>query len=223
MRGVERARALGRNVTYKVARGQAGQEIVRAAIEGQFDAIFMSLRGRLPARRHHRLRLQHPLRPGERALPGHPRLRAQVDPGAGRAGRIGQEPLSPRVPAPSAQCDPRGRATGPPPAGAGDVVWIRRFCSSVRRSTGASATRSPASRPCMISANGSWTGPRVTSRHTNAPLVLRTATRSLPSSRTRAWTGMLLTFASSLTTISTWAVCPGRRAGRRSSRLTLVV
>ncbi len=31
--------------TYRVARGEAGPEIVRAAIEGQFDAIFMSLRG----------------------------------------------------------------------------------------------------------------------------------------------------------------------------------
>jgi nucleotide-binding universal stress UspA family protein len=45
MRGVERARELGRNVNYQVARGQAGPEIVRAAIEGKFDAIFMSLRG----------------------------------------------------------------------------------------------------------------------------------------------------------------------------------
>ena len=31
--------------TYKVVRGEAGPEIVRAAIEGQYDAIFMSLRG----------------------------------------------------------------------------------------------------------------------------------------------------------------------------------
>jgi nucleotide-binding universal stress UspA family protein len=45
MRGVERARELGRNVKYQVARGQAGPEIVRAAIDGKFDAIFMSLRG----------------------------------------------------------------------------------------------------------------------------------------------------------------------------------
>ena len=45
MRGVERARELGRNVAYKVARGHAGPEIVRAAIDGKFDAIFMSLRG----------------------------------------------------------------------------------------------------------------------------------------------------------------------------------
>ena len=44
-RGVERARELGRNVNYKVVRGQPGQEIVREAIEGKFDAIFMSLRG----------------------------------------------------------------------------------------------------------------------------------------------------------------------------------
>jgi amino acid transporter/nucleotide-binding universal stress UspA family protein len=44
-RGVERARELGRHVTYKLAAGQAGPEIVRAAVEGQFDAIFMSLRG----------------------------------------------------------------------------------------------------------------------------------------------------------------------------------
>jgi amino acid transporter/nucleotide-binding universal stress UspA family protein len=45
LRGVERARELGRNVTYKVARGHAGQEIVNEAIEGRYDAIFMSLRG----------------------------------------------------------------------------------------------------------------------------------------------------------------------------------
>lgn len=44
-RGAERARELGRHVTCKVVRGEAGPEIVRAAIEGQFDAIFMSLRG----------------------------------------------------------------------------------------------------------------------------------------------------------------------------------
>ena len=44
-RGVERARELGRIVTYKVARGQAGPEIVQEAVEGKFDAIFMSLRG----------------------------------------------------------------------------------------------------------------------------------------------------------------------------------
>ena len=44
-RGVERARALGFSVDHKVVRGQAGPEIVREAIEGKFDAIFMSLRG----------------------------------------------------------------------------------------------------------------------------------------------------------------------------------
>ena len=44
-RGVERARELGRIVDYKVARGQPGPEIVREAVEGRFDAIFMSLRG----------------------------------------------------------------------------------------------------------------------------------------------------------------------------------
>ena len=44
-RGVERARELGRIVNCKVARGQAGPEIVREAVEGKFDAIFMSLRG----------------------------------------------------------------------------------------------------------------------------------------------------------------------------------
>ena len=42
---MERARELGRNVEYRVARGEAGPEIVRAAVEGKFDAIFMSLRG----------------------------------------------------------------------------------------------------------------------------------------------------------------------------------
>jgi nucleotide-binding universal stress UspA family protein len=44
-RGLERARALGREVHWRVARGEAGPEIVRAAVEGKFDAIFMSLRG----------------------------------------------------------------------------------------------------------------------------------------------------------------------------------
>jgi amino acid transporter/nucleotide-binding universal stress UspA family protein len=43
--GVERARELGRSVEYRVARGEPGPEIVRAAVAGQFDAIFMSLRG----------------------------------------------------------------------------------------------------------------------------------------------------------------------------------
>ncbi len=44
-RAAERARALGRDVEWRVARGEAGPEIVRAAIDGKFDAIFMSLRG----------------------------------------------------------------------------------------------------------------------------------------------------------------------------------
>jgi nucleotide-binding universal stress UspA family protein len=44
-RGAERARALGRTVEWRVARGEPGPEIVRAAVEGKFDAIFMSLRG----------------------------------------------------------------------------------------------------------------------------------------------------------------------------------
>ena len=44
-RGVQRARELGRNVGYRVAHGEAGPEIVRAAVEGKSDAIFMSLRG----------------------------------------------------------------------------------------------------------------------------------------------------------------------------------
>jgi nucleotide-binding universal stress UspA family protein len=44
-RGALRAGELGRQITYKVARGEAGKEIVREAVEGKFDAIFMSLRG----------------------------------------------------------------------------------------------------------------------------------------------------------------------------------
>ncbi|MFO0956461.1 MAG: amino acid permease [Isosphaeraceae bacterium] len=44
-RGIDRARELGREVAHLEARGQAGQEIVRAAVAGKFDAIFMSLRG----------------------------------------------------------------------------------------------------------------------------------------------------------------------------------
>jgi amino acid transporter/nucleotide-binding universal stress UspA family protein len=44
-RAVDRASELGRNVDYRLARGEAGPEIVRAAVDGKFDAIFMSLRG----------------------------------------------------------------------------------------------------------------------------------------------------------------------------------
>jgi amino acid transporter/nucleotide-binding universal stress UspA family protein len=44
-RAVDRARELGRDVEYRLAHGDAGPEIVRAAVEGKFDAIFMSLRG----------------------------------------------------------------------------------------------------------------------------------------------------------------------------------
>ena len=36
---------MGREVEWRVVRGEAGPEIVRAAIDGKFDAIFMSLRG----------------------------------------------------------------------------------------------------------------------------------------------------------------------------------
>jgi len=44
-RGVERARELGRDVGSLVVRGEPGAMIVRAAHEGRYDAIFMSLRG----------------------------------------------------------------------------------------------------------------------------------------------------------------------------------
>ncbi len=44
-RGADRARELGRRVTFKQTHGEAGEEIVREAVEGKFDAIFMSLRG----------------------------------------------------------------------------------------------------------------------------------------------------------------------------------
>jgi nucleotide-binding universal stress UspA family protein len=44
-KGVERARELGRTVESRVVQGDPGPEIVRAAVEGKFDAIFMSLRG----------------------------------------------------------------------------------------------------------------------------------------------------------------------------------
>ena len=43
--GVERARSLGRIVDCRVVRGDPGREIVRAAVDGKYDAIFMSLRG----------------------------------------------------------------------------------------------------------------------------------------------------------------------------------
>jgi nucleotide-binding universal stress UspA family protein len=44
-RAVDRASELGRNVDHLLARGEPGPAIVRAAVEGKFDAIFMSLRG----------------------------------------------------------------------------------------------------------------------------------------------------------------------------------
>lgn len=44
-KGVERARELGHVVEQRVVSGDPGREIVRAAVEGKFDAIFMSLRG----------------------------------------------------------------------------------------------------------------------------------------------------------------------------------
>jgi amino acid transporter len=43
--GVERARELGRVVDAVVVRGEPGPVIVKTALEGRFDAIFMSLRG----------------------------------------------------------------------------------------------------------------------------------------------------------------------------------
>jgi amino acid transporter/nucleotide-binding universal stress UspA family protein len=44
-RGVDRALELGHVVDQRVAKGDPGREIVKAAVEGNFDAIFMSLRG----------------------------------------------------------------------------------------------------------------------------------------------------------------------------------
>jgi amino acid transporter/nucleotide-binding universal stress UspA family protein len=44
-RGADRARELGRRVTFKLGFGEAGEAIVAEAVEGKFDAIFMSLRG----------------------------------------------------------------------------------------------------------------------------------------------------------------------------------
>ena len=44
-RAVERARELGRVVDSVVVRGEPGPLIVRTALEGRYDAIFMSLRG----------------------------------------------------------------------------------------------------------------------------------------------------------------------------------
>jgi amino acid transporter len=43
--GSERARELGRHVELLIAHGDPGEEIVKAATDGHFDAIFMSLRG----------------------------------------------------------------------------------------------------------------------------------------------------------------------------------
>ncbi len=43
--GVARAQELGRKVDSLVLRGEAGPQIVKAALEGKYDVIFMSLRG----------------------------------------------------------------------------------------------------------------------------------------------------------------------------------
>ena len=43
--GVARAQELGRKVDSLVLCGEAGPQIVKAALEGKYDAIFMSLRG----------------------------------------------------------------------------------------------------------------------------------------------------------------------------------
>jgi len=44
-KGVEHARKLGREVNSLVLKGEPGPMIVKAALDGQYDAIFMSLRG----------------------------------------------------------------------------------------------------------------------------------------------------------------------------------
>jgi nucleotide-binding universal stress UspA family protein len=49
-RGVERARELGREVDSLVVQGDPGPQIVRIALEGKYDAIFLSLRGEYRAR-----------------------------------------------------------------------------------------------------------------------------------------------------------------------------
>ncbi len=49
-RGVERARELGREVDSLVIQGDPGPLIVRTALEGHYDAIFLSLRGDYRAR-----------------------------------------------------------------------------------------------------------------------------------------------------------------------------
>ena len=43
--GAQRAIELGHIVDFRTAKGEAGAEIVKAAVEGNYDAIFMSLRG----------------------------------------------------------------------------------------------------------------------------------------------------------------------------------
>ncbi len=49
-RGVERARELGREVDSLVAQGEPGPLIVQTALEGKYDAVFLSLRGDYRAR-----------------------------------------------------------------------------------------------------------------------------------------------------------------------------
>ena len=44
-KGVERAKELGRTVDHVIAKGDAGSLIVKTALDGKYDAIFMSLRG----------------------------------------------------------------------------------------------------------------------------------------------------------------------------------
>ena len=84
-RGVERARELGRNVDLqgRPGRGRPGDR--PRGHRGQVRRHLHEPARRLPPRRHDGLRLQHPLRPRERPLPRHPRLRPQVDPFASRS------------------------------------------------------------------------------------------------------------------------------------------
>ena len=98
-RAVERARALGRIVDYRLAHGEAGPRDRPRRRRRQVRRDLHEPARRLSPRRYHRLRLEYPLRPRERPLPRHPRLRAQVDPRRGLVKRrIGvRERQQPRI------------------------------------------------------------------------------------------------------------------------------
>ena len=96
-RGVERARELGRDVNYKVVRGQRRPGDRSRGHRRQVRRHLHEPAWSLPARGYNGLRLQHALRARERPLSRHSRLRPQVDPCASLIERNRQRSLRSRL------------------------------------------------------------------------------------------------------------------------------